>query len=250
MWEISQTLFLLSLRIFLKNIQNLANNYINFLQNVSIFFILWYNYFVEITWKREESMEDYSAKLTAEPFLYTETKIIGRYLLDGEDEQELKKRNIEENLIKHKKVGSVKRVNSPRLDVMDKEMLEEFVCSDIETSKFILLYAIMKTDRLVRDFIVEVYKDKLYMKKEYIEKFDIDNWYEEKCILSQALRERTESTTAKLKQVIMKIMQDSGLVIKEKDRFKIVRPLLKEKFISMLDKNGDMEYAKAIGGLL
>ena len=131
------------------------------------------------------------------------------------------------NLIKHKKVGSVKRVNSPifrRLDVMDKEMLEEFVCSDIETSKYILLYAIMKTDKLVRDFIVEVYKDKLYMKK--------------------------ESTTAKLKQVIMKIMQDSGLVIKEKERFKIVRPLLKEKFISMLDKNGDMEYAKAIGGLV
>ena len=48
----------------------------------------------------------------------------------------------------------------------------------------------------------------------------------------------------------MKIMQDSGLVIKEKTRFKIVRPLLKEKYISMLDKNGDLEYAKAIGGLL
>ena len=198
-------------------------------------------------------MENYSTKLTAEPFLYVETKIIGRYLLNGEDKRELKKRNIKENLIKHKKVGSIKRVNSPifrRLDVMDKEMLEEFVCSDIETSKYILLYTIMKTDKLVRDFIIEVYKDKLYMKKEYIEKFDIDNWYEEKCILSSTLREKTEATTAKLKQVIMKIMQDSGLVIKEKEKFKIVRPLLKEKFISMLDKNGDMEYAKAIGGLL
>ena len=198
-------------------------------------------------------MENYSTKLTAEPFLYVETKIIGRYLLNGEDKRELKKRNIEENLIKHKKVGSIKRVNSPifrRLDVMDKEMLEEFVCSDIETSKHILLYTIMKTDKLVRDFIIEVYKDKLYMKKEYIEKFDIDNWYEEKCILSSTLREKTEATTAKLKQVIMKIMQDSGLVIKEKESFKIVRPLLKAKFISMLDKNGDMEYAKAIGGLL
>lgn len=198
-------------------------------------------------------MEDYSSKLTAEPFLYTDTKIIGQYLLDGEDVQKLKKRNIEENLIKHKKIGSVKRVNAPifrRLDVMNKEMLEEFVCADIETSKYILLYAIMKTDRLVRDFIMEVYKDKLYMKKIYIERFDIDNWYEEKCILSSTLREKTEATSVKLKQVIMKIMQDSGLVIKEKDRFKIVRPLLKEKFISMLDKNGDMEYAKAIGGLL
>ena len=105
-------------------------------------------------------------------------------------------------------------------------------------------------DRLVRDFVVEVYKDKLLMRKDYIEKFDIDNWYEEKCILSKTLRERTESTATKLKQVIMKILQDSGLVIKEKNRFKIVRPLLKEKYISMLDKKGDIEYAKAIGGLL
>lgn len=198
-------------------------------------------------------MEDYSAKLTGEPFLYNETKIIGEYLLNGEEEQELKKRNIEENLIKLKKIGSVKRTNAPifrRLNVMDKEMLKEFIYSDITTSKCILLYAIMKTDRLVRDFVIEVYKDKLYMRKDYIEKFDIDNWYEEKCILSSSLKEKSEATSAKLKQVIMKIMQDSGLVIKEKERFKIVRPLLKEKFIYMLDKNSDMEYAKAIGGLL
>ena len=198
-------------------------------------------------------MEDYSAKLTAEPFMYNETKILAGYLLQGENADTLKKRNIEENLIKHKKIGSVKRVNSPifrRLKIMNKEMLEEFVYSDIENSKYILLYTIMKTDKLVRDFLFEVYKDKLLMRKEYIEKFEIDNWYEEKCILSKTLRERTESTSAKLKQVIMKISQDSGLVIKEKDRFKIIRPLLKEKYISMLDKNGDMEYAKAIGGLV
>lgn len=198
-------------------------------------------------------MEDYSAKLTAEPFMYNETKILAGYLLEGENADTLKKRNIAENLIKHKKIGSVKRVNSPifrRLKIMNKEMLEEFVYSDIENSKYILLYTIMKTDKLVRDFLFEVYKDKLLMRKEYIEKFEIDNWYEEKCILSKTLRERTESTSAKLKQVIMKILQDSGLVIKEKDRFKIIRPLLKEKYISMLDKNGDMEYAKAIGGLV
>ena len=198
-------------------------------------------------------MEDYSAKLTAEPFLYNETKIIAQYLLDGISPEELKRKNVEENLIKYKSSKSVVRVNSPifrRLNVMDSEMLDEFVHTDIETSKYILLYTIMKTDRLVRDFVVEVYKDKLLMRKDYIEKFDIDNWYEEKCILSNTLRERTESTAAKLKQVIMKILQDSGLVIKEKNRFKIVRPLLKEKYISMLDKKGDMEYTKAIGGLL
>lgn len=198
-------------------------------------------------------MEDYSAKLTGEPFLYNETKIIATYLYNGEAEELLRKRNVEENLIKYKSLKSVTRVNSPifrRINVMDKEMLEDFIHSDIENSKYILLYAIMKTDKLVRDFIIEVYKDKLLMRKEYIEKFDIDNWYEEKCILSNTLKERSESTSAKLKQVIMKILLDSGLVEKDKKKFKIIKPLLKEKYIRMLDKNGDIEYAKAIGGLL
>ena len=202
-------------------------------------------------------MEDYSAKLTAEPFLYTETKIIAEYILNGEDVNELRKRNIEENLIHYKKQKSIQRVNSPifrRLSVLDEEMLREFIYSDIDTSRYILLYAIMKTDKLVRDFVIEVYKDKLLMQKEYIEKFDIDNWYEDKCTISQNLRERSESTTNKLKQVIMKIMQDSGLVKKEREknnyRFKVIRPLLKDKFINELESRGDIEYARAIGGLI
>ena len=202
-------------------------------------------------------MEDYSAKLTAEPFLYTETKIIAEYILNGEDVNELRKRNIEENLIHYKKQKSIQRVNSPifrRLAVLDEELLREFIYSDIDTSKYILLYAIMKTDKLVRDFIIEVYKDKLLMRKEYIEKIDIDNWYDDKCTISKTLRERSESTTNKLKQVIMKIMQDSGLVKKEREknnyRFKVIRPLLKDKFINELESRGDIEYARAIGGLI
>ena len=198
-------------------------------------------------------MQDYSAKLTGEPFLYKETKIIAEYLLNGEAPLVLKKRNVEENLIMQKTKGSITRSNSPifrRLGIMDKDMMREFVESDIDTSKHILLYSIMKTDRLVLDFMLDVYKDKMLMRKEYIEKYDIDNWYEEKCILSRTLNEKTETTRAKLKQVIMKILQDSGLVVKEKNKFRIVRPLLKEKFIALLDKNGDIDYAKAIGGLL
>ena len=37
-------------------------------------------------------MEDYSAKLTGEPFMYSETKILAKYLLDGISPEDLKKR--------------------------------------------------------------------------------------------------------------------------------------------------------------
>lgn len=199
-------------------------------------------------------MEDYSTKLTAEPFLYNETKIIGEYLLSGENVQELKRKNIEENLIKHKKQGSVKRTNAPifrRLEAMNNDILENFVYSDVETSKYLLVYAIMKTDKLVRDFIIEVYKDKIIMRNEYIEKYDIDRWYEMKKESSFSLKNKSDITNSKAKQVIMKILQDSGMVVKEtNNRFRIIKPLLNDKFIHLLEENKDIEYAKAIGGLL
>ena len=199
-------------------------------------------------------MEDYSTKLTAEPFLYNETKIIGEYLLSGENVQELKRKNIEENLIKHKKQGSVKRTNAPifrRLEAMDNDILENFVYSDVETSKYLLVYAIMKTDKLVRDFIIEVYKDKIIMRNEYIEKYDINRWYEMKKESSVSLKNKSDITNNKAKQVIMKILQDSGMVVKEtNNRFRIIKPLLNDKFIHLLEENKDIEYAKAIGGLL
>lgn len=199
-------------------------------------------------------MEDYSTKLTAEPFLYNETKIIGEYLLSGENVQELKRKNIEENLIKHKKQGSVKRTNAPifrRLEAMNNDILENFVYSDVETSKYLLVYAIMKTDKLVRDFIIEVYKDKIIMRNEYIEKYDIDRWYEMKKESSFSLKNKSDITNSKAKQVIMKILQDSGMVVKEtNNRFRIIKPLLNDKFIHLLEENKNIEYAKAIGGLL
>lgn len=199
-------------------------------------------------------MEDYSTKLTAEPFLYNETKIIGEYLLNGENVQELKRKNIEENLIKHKKQGSVKRTNAPifrRLGIMNNEILENFVYSDVETSKYLLVYAIMKTDKLVRDFIIEVYKEKIIMRNEYIEKYDIDRWYEIKKESSISLKNKSDITNNKAKQVIMKILQDSGMVVKESNnRFRIIKPLLNDKFMCLLEENNDKEYAKAIGGLL
>lgn len=107
----------------------------------------------------------------------------------------------------------------------------------------------MKTDRLISDFVTEVYRDKLLLRKEYIERIEIENWFEEKCILSETLRSKSETTIYKLKQVLMLILVESGIVMREKDRFKIVRPLLRDRFITLLDMVGDIDYANAIGGL-
>ena len=41
-----------------------------------------------------------------------------------------------------------------------------------------------------------------------------------------------------------------GLVMKEKDSYKIIIPILSDKFKLLLDNVGDSDYYKAIGGLV
>lgn len=195
-------------------------------------------------------MDKYSAKLTGEPFLYNETKAIAKYILAGESIEKLRKRNIEENLIKYKSHGAISRVNSPifrRINIFNEDMLNYFVDGDIESSKMLLIYAIMKTDTLVRDFIIEVYREHILNFKEIIEQYEINNWFE-KIYSDSNLNSVSASTKYKLKQVTIKIMIDSGLLKRKDDKFNIIVPILSDKFKNLLTNAGDSDYIKWIGG--
>ena len=108
----------------------------------------------------------------------------------------------------------------------------------------------MKTDRLVCDFITELYMEKILLMKDSIEQMEVINWFDRKFAESTNLSKISEKTQYKLRQVLMKILVDSGLVIKEKDCYKIIIPILSDKFKILLDNVGDSDYYKAIGGLL
>ena len=128
-------------------------------------------------------------------------------------------------------------------------MLNEFANGDLIISKMLLVYSIMKSDNLVKDFITQIYQDKILTMKDYIEQFEINNWFE-RIYAESNLESVSETTRYKLKQVMMKIMVDSGLVVKEDDRYRIIVPILNDKFKKLLDDVGDIEYYKILGGIV
>ena len=121
---------------------------------------------------------------------------------------------------------------------------------ELQQSKYMLVYSIMKTDNIVKDFIREVYYDKLLMNDSTIQQYEVEKWFNNKCNISDFLNSRSDSTKYKLKQVLMQIMNASGLVKREKNIFYINRPLLSDEFIKILSDVGDYEFAKTIGGLI
>ncbi|NLI42051.1 MAG: DUF1819 family protein [Caldisericales bacterium] len=193
----------------------------------------------------------YYAGLTGEPFLFSESRILAGFLAEGEDIELLRTRNVEENLIMHKKIGSLKRVSTPifrRIATMSPNMLKVFTGSDIDASRIALLVSIAKTDRIVRDFLVDVYADKLATKASKIDRADIERYFESVYAEEPLIRDRSEQTKSKLKQQLMKIMAEAGLVKKQADGFAITRPNITTRLANQLTADGDSEYLKALGG--
>lgn len=195
----------------------------------------------------------YSTALTGEPFLFNETRILAGFLVSGEEMITLRKRNLTENLIMHKRMGSLRRVTSPifrRLSVISPAAMQILADGDLDSAKIILLVSIAKTDRLVRDFLINIYSDKLDMKLSKIDKSDIERYFESVYEEEPYLRDRTEQTKAKLKQQLMKIMVESGLADKQSSDFLVTRPNFSNKLANQLVADGESEYIKILGGSL
>ena len=193
----------------------------------------------------------YTAGLTGEIFLFNESRTLAGFLARGEDPDTLRARNLAENLIMYKKNSSLKRVSPPifrRLATMSPSALEIFVSADLESSRILLLIAIAKTDRLVRDFLLTVYADKIALRATKIDKSDIERYFESVYAEEPLLRDKSDATKMKLKQQLMKNMVEAGLVKKQGDSFAVTRPNITARLANQLTADGDGEYLKALGG--
>ena len=198
-----------------------------------------------------KDVNKFTSALTGELFLFSESRILARHLMEGEDINALRKRNLSENLIMHKGAGSLKRSSAPifrRLSMMSPTALQMFAESDIESARLILLIAAAKSDRLIRDFIFNVYADKIAMKANLISKSDIERYFESVYESEPSLRNRSETTKRNLKQKLMKIATEAGLVNKESSTFLVTRPNITNRLANLLVTDGDSEYIKALGG--
>lgn len=198
--------------------------------------------------------KNYAASLTAESFLYDETKTLAGFLSEGLDVETISKRNLEENLISSKRAGSLKRLNvvlMDRLEVITEDLIEPLINNDINNSRITLLYIICKTDRMVRDFVLDVYRDKLVIRAEHLTRADIEKYFEKVCEAEPKILEASDTTKAKIKSVLARILVSAGILDKiTNNEFLVIRPVISEFTKQSILKDGGEEFLKAIGAQL
>ncbi len=189
------------------------------------------------------------ATYTGDQFLFFELKEVLKLKKEGLDDKSIREKVKKENLFQYTSQSSVARVLPPvikRANILDNILINMVLEEDSQTGKLINLYAMMKSNRLFFEFMEEVVSEKYKYGQLYIEKKDINEFFDRKIEQSEEIASWSESSIKKMKQVTMKALYECGMVenIRTGDMKRInIQQKLKDHLISIWDK----EYLIAMG---
>lgn len=198
-------------------------------------------------------MLEYKSTIKARSFLYLELKKASNLYLQGFSLDDIKQKAQEENIFSLNSENRIKEIASTvleRLQVLDEMLLHKLTTGNLETSKQIALYAILKTDRLFFEFMGEVYREKCLLGDHIITDKDFNIFFRRKAEQNQRVAGWTDYTFYKLKQVYKRILVEAGFVRKNNRNIEITRPLMEQGLKDYLNGKGDGVYLRAmLGGI-
>lgn len=193
---------------------------------------------------------DYTARMTGEPYLYFETKVVAKLMYDKVEKEKMLDMIKEENLFQYKTKKSVNKIFNAvykRLCVLDEYLLNIVANYNSQESKIIVLYGLMKTNRLFFEFMNEVFREKINERSYKLNKSDIMAFFDSKREQSEKVAKWHDYTLNKLSQVFTKTLLEAGLINNKVEK-RIVIPSIDKGLIDHFIEIGDAAYIKAMMG--
>lgn len=156
----------------------------------------------------------YLTTLTTRPFLYAETKRVAELLDRGMDSKEIVETVLEENLFQLASKDRAERFCSEilkRLNLLDDYLFRHFLKADTQTSKAILLYALLKRDRLFSEWMREVVWDKFLIMDWIYQKRETESFIARKSEQDDTVKRWSGKTKIVLVRSYHKLIEDVGM---------------------------------------
>lgn len=193
----------------------------------------------------------YSSAIKKTPFKYTIAKKIAKLILNGLDRNEVLEKCYIDNYIEIDSVQRRKEITNvifERLIQLDDYLLHQFYDGDVITSKFILVYAIAKSDSLFFEFLFEVYRDALLSDKKYISIDDFEAFFESKKESDVIVSEWGHFTIDQLSKGYRNILVESGLGYRVKRNIVAEKAMIHPEVQEHIRLINDKEYLQALLG--
>lgn len=155
----------------------------------------------------------YNASLTREPFLFYEMRAAARLLTDGLTKEEAVSKIVEENLFQYPTERTIRQIARGcvnRLENMQDPALTAAIAEQsVDVAKQICLYALMKSSRLVCEFMVLVIGEKYRQQDTSFGRIDLNTFFLQLQEQNDAVAGWSEKTITKLKQILARVLVET-----------------------------------------
>lgn len=183
----------------------------------------------------------YSSAIKNFGLLFLETKRAAIMLDEGFTYEQIVRKSIEQNIFQIKKERRRKELPAKiikRLNTLEKNQIHIIAVEDLIISKILIFIALIKTDILFFEFMLEVYKNKRETIK-ILEDKDFMLFFEYKAESSNIVGNWKTSNLKKIKSSYKKILLDVGLLYKNKNELTIIKPILDVDSINAISKGNE-----------
>ena len=190
----------------------------------------------------------YSGSLTAEQFLFYEIRIASKLYAQGVSVDEAISRIKADNLFQYpteREVARMARACYRRLDALNNQcLIQEISSAPTEIAKQINLYAIMRYNRLVWDFMIQVIGEKFRTQDFSFERKDLNTFFSRLQAQNDGVAGWSDSTISKIKSVLIRCLVETEYL--EHFKSTTLNPvLLCEELEQGIRENNDTEVLPA-----
>ncbi len=187
---------------------------------------------------------EYKASITGRPFLFNETVVVARLLMEGRDEQEISREVVEDGLFQMGSIHSRRftlGVVMRRLRRSPHELLEFLAYGEQNLARLANLYLMLREFRLVREVSAELLADKLLLFDETLSRPELERFLEHKREQSDVIAGWSETTFEKVRRNVARVFVDAGL-LEGRGPWRITPPFVPEALRQFLRERGDERY--------
>ena len=185
--------------------------------------------------------------ITAENFYLIEMKNTCKFILENKTEEDLKNllkaNNILETVSESNFSKKFNTINK-RLKSLTDNLKKQIVDTDLASARFINLYSILYNERFILEFLEEVVKEKYDNYDYYIKESDFSNYMETKSEQSKVIQNWTAEGKRKMLVKVKNFLTEGGFLEKNKDGYKIIKPIVDLAVIDEIKENGNEKIIK------
>ena len=180
--------------------------------------------------------------ITGENFYLIEMKNTCKFILENKVEDDLKSllkiNNILETVSESNFSKKFNTINK-RLKSLTDNLKKQMIDTDLTSASFINLYSILCNERFILEFLEEVVKEKYGNYDYYIKESDFSNYMETKSEQSKVIQNWTAEGKRKMLVKVKNFLTEGGFLEKNKDGYKIIKPIVDLTVIDEIKKNGN-----------